>query len=239
MLLISLLLLAAPPAQPTDTKVILLLDDLSVVEGEPTKEGYGVRRGKDVEPVPAGRIKFVGDSRDAVHRYLMGQAHAKPPAPPPGVGFEAAALPLFAARVQPVLTNRCGTCHARPDYLGAFKLARVEPGFADAAATERNARAATLVVDRLTPAASPLLAFATTPHGGGKTAPLERSHPAFAPLAQWVSLHAGPQVTKPAARPGGPAPVVSVPVRPAVPPRTTDSTDPGPFNRAVHPGRGS
>ena len=228
MLTLSLLaLLAAPPAQPTDTKVVLLLDDLSVVEAEPAKDGYAIRRGKALDPVPRERVKFVGDSRAAVHQYLLAQA-ATALKPPPAVGYAAGTLPLFAARVQPVLVNRCAACHAKPEYAGAFKLARTPAGFADPEATERNARSAAFAVDRQTPAASPLLVFAATAHGGAKAAPLERSHPAFQPLAYWVALNAGP------ATPAKPiTPPAVVPVRPATAP-TADPTDPGPFNRAVH-----
>ncbi len=238
MLTLSLVLcLAAPPAGPKDTKVVLLLDDLSVVEAEPTPGGYAVRRGKELEPVAAARIRFVGESKAAVSQHLMAQAMVKPKVAV-GVGFEAGALPLFAAKVQPVLMNRCGTCHARPEYPGTFKLARIAEGFADPDGTERNARAATLAVDRLNPAASPLLTFAAAPHGPAKATPLDRSHPAFWPLEQWVRLTAGPTTPKP--RPVGLGPtaaVSSVGITAPARPSAADSTDPGPFNRAVHPER--
>ncbi len=235
MLTLSLVLcLAAPPKEPTDTRLVLLLDDLSVVEAEPAKDGYAVRRGKELETIPNARVKFVGDSKAAVHRYLLSQAAVKPTAPA-AVGYEPGTLPLFAARVQPVLTNRCAACHAKPDYAGGFKLARIAEGFADPEATERNARAAALAVDRQNPAGSPLLAFAVTPHGGAKVPPLEWGHPAYRPLAQWAALNAPrgpagpPPAAKPAMRPAVPVPPASAPV--------ADPTDPGPFNRVVHPER--
>lgn len=225
------LALAAPPPGPTDTKVVLLLDDLSVVEAEPTKDGYAVRRGKHLEPVPAGRVRFAGDSRAAVHRHLLAEA-GKPAAPPPAVGFAAGSLPLFAARVQPVLQNRCAGCHARPDHRGGFRLADLPGGYADPAAAERNARAAALHLDRANPAGSPLLVFAAAPHGGAVAAPLPRSHPAFHPLEQWAALHAGPPGPRPTPTPAPVAPPAPAPAKPAA-----DPTDPGPFNRAAHPGR--
>lgn len=234
MLLLSLLaVLAASPGEPKDTRVVLLLDDLSVVEAEPVKDGYAIRRGKALEPVAAGRIKFVGDSKAAVHRYLLAQSQNKPVSPP-AVGFVAGSLPLFAARVQPVLMNRCAACHAHAEYPGRFKLARIPEGFADPDATVRNARASALMVDRLSPVSSPLLTFAASPHGGSKTVPLNRTHLAYRPLEQWVAMNAGPQSARTAPAPG-PAPVVSVSPHPVARPPVGDPTDPGPFNRVMHP----
>lgn len=233
MLTLSLLAcLVAPPKEPTDTRVVLLLDDLSVVEAEPTKDGYAVRRGQTLEAIPQSRVRFVGDSKAAVHRHLLGQAATRPAAAV-AVGYEPGTLPLFTSRVQPVLTNRCAGCHARPDYPGAFKLARVAEGFADPEAIERNARSAALQVDRQAPAASPLLRFAVTAHGGARVPPLAPGHPAYGPLAQWAALNApklpGPPPATAAMRPAVHLPPASAPA--------ADPTDPGPFNRAMHPPR--
>jgi hypothetical protein len=235
------LILAALAGPPTDTKAVLLLDDLSVVEAEPGKDGgYTVKRNGVAEAIPAGRVRFAGDSRAAVHQYLLAQA-ANRPAAPAGYGFHPQAVPAFAAQVQPILANRCAACHARPDHASGFKLAPVTPGYADPEGVARNARAAGLQVNRLDPARSPLLALAGTPHGGGGV-PLPKHSPAYAGLERWVYLAAMPQPGERREQAKPTAPLPPSPRPPAVGgtarPAAGDPTDPGPFNRTQHPGRG-
>ena len=73
----------------------------------------------------------------------------------PDVSPEAALV--FGSRVQPLLANQCVECHAKPDYQGKFKLARVTPIDAGPEATKANLRAVAAQLKKGDPGASPLL----------------------------------------------------------------------------------
>ncbi|MFO0850378.1 MAG: hypothetical protein U0871_17730 [Gemmataceae bacterium] len=242
------------PGEPTDTRVVLLLDDFSVVEAEPVKggDGYVVRRGKAAEPIPSRRVQFVAASRADVHKYLQAKAASGAVAPPTVGGSNPAAFPFFAARVQPVLMNLCARCHARPDHPGEFKLGRAPEGYANPDESQRNARAAALFLDRADPGNSPLLRFALAAHGGQRApAFADRLHPAFKSRRAWAHWAAGPDGSAAPAvipPPGAPkavavltpaaAPVPAKPTPfPTPAPPAADPVDPAAFNRAVHPDR--
>jgi hypothetical protein len=239
------------PGEPADTQVVLLLDDYSVIEARPTRDGYLVRRGKTDEAIPANRVLFVGDSRPAVGKYLQAKAAEGKVAPPVVGGSNPAAFPFFAARVQPVLMNLCGRCHARPDHPGGFRLSRTPDGYANPEETQRNARSAAPFLDRGDAGGSQLLRYALAAHGGQKVpAFADRSHPAFNSLEVWVHWAAGPDGSPMPAvipPPGARTPTPVTPARmpapskpaafptPAPPPG--DPFDPAVFNRAMHPDR--
>lgn len=252
---------APRPGEPTTTAVILLLDDYSVVEAQPLKEGggYAVQRGNSVEKIDAKRVLFSGDSRDAVHKYLL--ARASMPVKPVVLagGFNPVAFPHYASRVQPVFMNLCLRCHGKADHPGGFKLGRVLDGYADSETTQRNSRAAAQFLNRSDPAMSPLLLYANKPHGGMKVAPLpDRTSTAYKNLEFWVHWAASPDGTKAdavqpvaAKTPATAMPTNIIPaaatsslppanvmfgntiLRPTIP----DPHDPDQFNRVMHPER--
>ncbi len=93
----------------------------------------------------------------------------------------------FAAKVQPVLLNQCGTCHAQKAHAGTFKLTRIAEGYVNPEATAANLKAAAGQLTRDNPPASPLLTYAVTAHGGQKVAAFaDRQRPAFQHLEAWV-----------------------------------------------------
>jgi hypothetical protein len=130
--------------------------------------------------------------------------------------FNGESAKMFATRVQPVLNNLCANCHARADVQTAFKLKRVEEGYANPQAAEFNIRAAAKQLNRTTPAGSALLVKAVTAHGPAKEPPLRgKQLPPYKVLelwAHWAVLPEGspmptsltPAVTRTAqAMPGG------------------------------------
>ena len=230
--------------------VAILLDTFKIVEGRYALDARGnyVRAGKGTHVIPAASVLFVGTSRDQVAKYLAGRADAesKPAAKPAPGDFNSVAAKAFPTKVQPVLTNLCATCHARPDYAGTFKLKAVPPGFADADAARLNAIAALVHIDRASPSASDFLAKCVTAHGGQKLpACRDRAHPAYATLELWahgMTLAEGTPIptTVPRVKPSQP-PAVLVAAKVTPPPAgkmltpagPTDPFDPREFNAAA------
>lgn len=253
---VGLLILAGhAPAQQADKAdgpraVALLLDTFKIVEGRYAMDARGnyVRAGADARVIPAASVLFVGTSRDDVTKYLAGRAAADPTPPaklPPG-DFNTVAAKTFPTKVQPILSNLCASCHAKPDYAGTFKLKAIPTGFADADAARANAVAAVVHIDRAGPSASDLLAKCVTAHGGQKLpACRDRSHPAYATLELWahgMTLAEGSPVpvVVPAVKPPlPPAVLVAAKVRPVpavrmpTPAGPTDPFDPHEFNAAA------
>jgi len=213
---------------------VLLLDNFQIVEGltERTPDnGYLVRKGADTLRFAEKRVLFVGDSRDAVKRHLDERARAPIATKPAAPGeLNSAALRAFPTTIQPVLMNVCASCHAKTDYTGDFKLARVPEGYANSDATTRNAKTVGRFVTRDDPSASPLLAKMVTAHGGQRQASLpDRMHPAFKNLELWVHWAAGPEGS------AMPTVVPTVKAKPTVAATIAapdDPFDPNVFNRA-------
>lgn len=230
--------------------VALLLDTFKIVEGRYSLDARGnyVRAGKGTHVIPAASVLFVGTSRDHVAKYLAGRADAesKPTAKLAPGDFNSVAAKAFPTKVQPILTNLCATCHAKPDYAGTFKLKAVPAGFADADAARANAVAALVHIDRVNPSASDLLAKCVAAHGGQKLpACRDRAHPAYATLELWahgMTLAEGTPIPKtvPTVKPPQP-PAVLVAAKVTPPPAgkmpttagPTDPFDPREFNAAA------
>ncbi len=132
----------------------------------------------------------------------------------------AEAYSLFATRVQPVLTNLCVSCHAKPDHAGAFKMTRTPGLDAGPRATRANLLAALTQVRKDDPANSPLLVKAASAHGGMKLPVLSgRAAPAYQSLLMWVAV-AAPSGTAPSADPPRPQATPQLPpAAPAAEPR--------------------
>lgn len=184
----------------------------------------------------------------------------KPTAPPVETKFNAESAKMFAAKVQPILTNRCADCHAHKDHASRFKLKSLDPGINDPQGADVNLRATARWITPGTPHASPLLAYATTAHGKVKDPPLPNPHVAYTLLEVWVHWACGPDGSAmPAVIP--PAPSTPSAVQPAVAtasttsaiqqtsgfatgvgvkaeavtPPPSDPFDPATFNRSVQP----
>ena len=190
--------LAQKPDKPAGPQaVVLLLDTFKVVEGTFTTDPRGnyVRGSGDAtQVIPAASVLFVGSGRDDVAKYLAGRA-ADPALPArfaPG-DFNTVAAKAFPSKVQPILTNLCASCHAKPDYAGTFKLKAIPTGFADADAARANLLVAFAHLDRAKPSASELVAKCVTAHGGQKAAACRTAaHPAAAALEAWAHGMAQP-----------------------------------------------
>jgi len=101
--------------------------------------------------------------------------------------FNSEAAKAFASRIQPVLANACGGCHARKDHAGPFKMRYTSGEYVDHEATTANLHAAVRMIDRQKPAVSQLLTKALNAHGGAKDAPLRsRTMLAARRLEVWV-----------------------------------------------------
>ncbi len=267
LLLVAAGVRADPPADParppdpagpvfTDRPTVLLLDTFRIVEGEFTRTpggDYAVTRAGVTTTHPAAKVLFAGYSRTGVSEFLAARAAAQSPAPATAtVGlndYNSLALKAFPSRVQPVLSNLCASCHAKPDYPGRFKLTPVSLGHADPAGSAQNLRVVLGAIDRADPSTSDLLTKLVTKHGAQRQPSLlVRTHPALARMelwAHWATTADGtpellsvprkapvivsPPTTPTVARPG---PTLPAPAAPA-----GDPHDPGAFNRAAHPGR--
>ncbi len=213
----------APPAKKAGTPQVLLLSNFQIVEGDVERIGdeYVVRQGKSVVKYPAKQVACVGESRDTVFRQMFarGQAMTNP-------GGNRSALVPFAARVQPVLTNLCASCHAKADHASEFKLVRIAEGFADPEASGKNAAAVVKFLSKESPTASPFLVKTINAHGGQRAAAIaDRNHPAYQNLELWVRY----VVVELAPTPVTPTTPNSQPVST---PTAQDPYDPAAFNNA-------
>ncbi len=245
---------AQPPKAETPTNpdgprpVVLLLDDYKIVAGTFSLDARGnyVRAGDATNVIAAKRVLFVGTSAPEVKEFLATRAKeiAAKTARPPAGNFNRVAANAFPTKVQPLLTNLCASCHAKPAYTGSFKLKPIPRGYADADAARANLAATAAHLNHPDPSASDLLTKSVTAHGGQKVAALPRSsHPAHETLALWAHGMAATDGTPiptviPTPKPTlPPAVFVSKPrVIPtktaAVVPTVTDPFDPAEFNRA-------
>ena len=73
------------------------------------------------------------------------------------------AIETFTTTVQPVLMNKCASCHANLRYQGEFKLWRLSNQPLSQRFTSRNLESARSQIDRDRPEESPLLQLAVTP----------------------------------------------------------------------------
>ncbi|QDS89396.1 hypothetical protein EC9_35950 [Rosistilla ulvae] len=97
----------------------------------------------------------------------------------------------FTRVIQPILMNRCGSCHDTTDN-SKFSLLRL-PGVSrvSASMTHRNLQHVVSWIDTNDPLKSPLLDYAQRGHGGSDSAPLGKSQArAFESLAYWCSQFA-------------------------------------------------
>jgi hypothetical protein len=192
---------------------------------------------------------------------LGGVASAQPVASEPK--FNTASAKAFAAKVQPILANRCADCHARKDHASGFVLKRIDPGLNDPQGAEQNLRAAVKWITPAAPHDSPLLTKAIAAHGKAADPPLPSAgHVAYQVLELWVhwacAAEGSPAPAAVPPRPTAPVPTatpaVAVAEPPAVvpvggfataapkPPQATPGTvnpddpfDPAAFNRTAHP----
>ena len=127
-----------------------------------------------------------------------------PPLPEPVVAdLVPESFPLFSTRVHPLLMNACANCHGANGG-GKLHLTRPAAAFGDNRTMLKNLAAVSPYLDREQPSASPLLASATTAHGGGSLPPIrDRQTPAFKYLEEWVrqACGAATQQQPPAALP--------------------------------------
>ena len=187
------------------------------------------------------------------------EAPAVPPIPPAVIEAEidvtADGVMSFTTKAHPVLVNLCASCHAKPTYGGAFKLARSTTYDMTPATTRQNLRAVAAQLKKDDPSNSPLLLKALAAHGGMKEpACASRQAAAFRNLEAWVSVAVGADVLlmRPTVEPRPPVPTSGVvPItgfgaeakpdpKPTAPSPTNtgsaiDEFDPSVFNRAVHP----
>lgn len=120
---------------------------------------------------------------------VVGGALAQSPAEPK---LNSAATKMFAAKVQPVLSNVCADCHAHVRHASPFKLKPHDPALNDPQTAEANLRVVTALIDTANPNASPLLKYASTAHGKAADPPLKAGHPALKGLELWVHWACGP-----------------------------------------------
>ncbi len=102
-------------------------------------------------------------------------------------GLPRGALESFTHYVQPLLLNRCASCHGRSG-AGNFQVRRLQRGRPlDHRVTQANLYAVLQFVDREKPELSKLLTLASQPHGGSQKAPLaDRKQSQYRRLAGWV-----------------------------------------------------
>ncbi len=167
------------------------------------------------------------------------------------------AVKAFATTVQPILTNRCASCHSKPTAPDGFRLAELPPGINDPETAIANSQIVASQIDFTDPSNSRLLSFALLPHGKLKEAPLVNSkNVAYQQLELWVHWATAaegtpkltaipvkaPTVFGPDVKPN--APVVRTEFathQPGLfstkPDATVDPFDPAEFNQAMHPNR--
>ncbi len=152
-----------------------------------------------------------------------------PPPIPPAVSdsdweITPEAVKTFPRQVQPFLANQCVSCHAKSDYPGAFKLARVAPDDAPPLATQTNLRAVVGQIDWTNPQKSPLLLKSLTAHGGQRRPAIDhREEAVFQTLESWIIFAVGRSnsaVAEPVAEPlliPGANPQPGSPMMPTIP----------------------
>jgi hypothetical protein len=162
----------------------------------------------------------------------------------PAIDYNTDSFPLFASRVNAVLMNMCATCHARDD-VKAFHLTRVT----GRGGVTRNLTAALPHVNPADPAASPILAKATTAHGGAIDAPIKaKTHPAYKTLETWARVARSvpgtpiPETPPPAKELAEPPKLPELPSdafgqdSKSVPPKPTKTEASDPFDPAIFNG---
>jgi hypothetical protein len=158
-----------------------------------------------------------------------------PPPIPPAVSdteweITPEAVKTFPRQVQPFLANQCVSCHAKSDYTGAFKLARVAPDDAPPQATQTNLRAVVGQIHWTNPRKSPLLLKSLTAHGGQRRPAIDRREAAvYQTLESWIIFAVGRSNSAAAEPVADPLPIPGVnpqlgsPLVPATPnPRAHD-----------------
>jgi hypothetical protein len=91
----------------------------------------------------------------------------------------------FITKVQPILMNKCATCHAS-GVGGKFHLERVSDR-GQKVSTQRNLAAVLTYIDLERPAISPLIVKAMTAHGSAPTAAIrDRSAIPLQTMQQWI-----------------------------------------------------
>lgn len=153
------------------------------------------------------------------------------PEPPkvPALDLSAETLRQFTARVQPILTNTCASCHSGGRG-GAFQLTRCTDPTVNRRALQENVAAVLTQVNLDRPELSPLLIKAVSGHGGSSQPPLpDRQSKLFQALKEWVEAVA---VNNPhlkqllAPRPAAPATAAAPPRLLGAPGLASNAADP-------------
>ena len=129
----------------------------------------------------------------------------------------------FRSRVQPVLTNLCVSCHARPEAIG-FKLARMPEWDTNEVMVRQNMKAVLAHVRNENPASSPFLVIALARHGGMREPAFSSDRaPGYRALVDWVQI-ASPFVPVAKKAEASPLPNGPVSLLPLMPKRVDRST---------------
>jgi hypothetical protein len=111
--------------------------------------------------------------------------------PPDLSGADLHVLASFARDIQPMLANRCGTCHSHTSSRD-WKLTTHSGGARVSARTTRENLSATMrFIDRGQPESSELWVKAVTPHGGAPAALDLRRQKAMTAFQQWLGSLTG------------------------------------------------
>ena len=125
----------------------------------------------------------------------------------PTIDYNSESFPLFASKVNTLLVNACGNCHARDD-VKAFRLTKT----GGRAGMSKNLMAALAQINPTDAGASPILLKSVTPHGSAAEAPFKtRAHPAYQTLETWARFARESE--------GTPAPDYPLPIREVAEPR--------------------
>jgi hypothetical protein len=146
----------------------------------------------ELQPNHADARQIVTILERAAKEPAAKPAAPTPAAPPrvepaPTVDVSAETLIAFSNRVQPILMNKCASCHAM-GFGGKFCLERVADNGIKAS-TQRNLAAVLNFFDLDRPAISPLLVKAITAHGDAPAPPIrDRSAKPFQSIQEWLDL---------------------------------------------------
>jgi hypothetical protein len=114
-------------------------------------------------------------------------ASATVPIAVPNVVLSSESAVFFNLKIQPVLMNKCGSCHTQKTYTGPFKLERVLEGYSNPESTAENLKITATQLNRENPAQSHLLLYSLVAHGGQKIPAFSnRELPGFQNLEVWV-----------------------------------------------------